>query len=343
MAARTSHTSSTNPKFWCLPCGGRRHLLGTRRARAQRRRGTHTQTESAWGRCRGRRCTHPPQIQLSRLQPPPPMTPRTPSADQRCRLACAHLASNGPSGKKQSSTSQPCTGSTGAPLAWCTRRWRISSCRLHASRAPCHCSPSLRSKLDRYWYWYQWCGSWYQRSRLASSRSLGSGRRCSVVLVMLSARRSEALLPTFHTKVGSPLRSARAACVSVYTTLRFLVETSEHNLCQNHSRIERFRIRRATFVQLPKIVKGRLQNASLVRGFAHRGELRQLLSLSLPPVWGKISCTRQVVLSCAATASWAVRAGAARALPCSVALSACEEGHCYSVNPVTRAGRALGL
>jgi hypothetical protein len=76
-------------------------------------------------------------------------------------------------------------------------------------------------KLDRYQWWSK---SWFQRSREAFR--FFRFRSPVLVLVMLSATRSEALSPTFHTKVGSPLRSARAACVSVYTrAARFLVET----------------------------------------------------------------------------------------------------------------------
>jgi len=95
------------------------------------------------------------------------------------------------------------------------REHRCSPGLAHTSLAHVVVSPA---RMSRTYSIDTSAGSWYQvNDRDWPSGSLGSGRRYWLVLVMLSATRSEALSPTFHTKVGSPLRSARAACVSVYT------------------------------------------------------------------------------------------------------------------------------
>jgi hypothetical protein len=88
------------------------------------------------GTCsRHRRCHGCKRGRVRRQLPTPCCLKSSPP--QECRLACGHLASTGPSGTQQSSTSQPCIWRRGATLASHTRCWRTRARQLRLQR-PCH-------------------------------------------------------------------------------------------------------------------------------------------------------------------------------------------------------------
>jgi hypothetical protein len=116
-----SRTSTTRQPACRLPSGEQQRLLDTRRAPAQRRRGTRTPTGSPVGRCRGRLCMHLPLLLQQSASLLLAVVVSTSPPD---RLACGLPASSALSDTQQSSTPSSGTGRSGETLAWRTHRWR---------------------------------------------------------------------------------------------------------------------------------------------------------------------------------------------------------------------------